>query len=318
MKAKQFFSDFLKGASMGLGMIPGVSAGTMAVLVGIYDRLIDAIAGVRKHFKESVRSVWVLLLGAVISSVIFVLGVYFGYDYAPFAITCLFAGVILGSCPIVTKELKGEKMNAKGILLIGAGLVVAAGIGVLSVCGKLYWNVDLNDDFMKGTWWVYLLVLLVGFVAAIACVIPGISGAMILYIFGLYAPTVAIYISKKDSSGNILIPSMFQDHSRIASGIGLTLCLLVGALAGLVLVSKAMKKLLAERRVPTFEVVLGFILGSIVSMFVNQNVIKDDNTWVYQHTSVTEYIIGVVLFVLATVGFFFLTTHSAKNTDSSK
>jgi uncharacterized membrane protein len=70
-----------------------------------------------KHFKESWNSVWVILLGAIISSVIFILGVYFGYDYAPFAITCLFAGVIFGSCPIVTKELKGEKMNAKGILL---------------------------------------------------------------------------------------------------------------------------------------------------------------------------------------------------------
>jgi uncharacterized membrane protein len=93
--------------------------------------------------------------------------------------------------------------------------------------------------------------------------------------------------------------------------------LIIGALAGLVLVSKAMKKLLAEKRVPTFQVVLGFILGSIVSMFVNQNVIKDDKTWIYQHTSTTEYIVGAVLFILATIAFFILTNHPQKNTASS-
>jgi uncharacterized membrane protein len=54
MKFKEWWKTFVKSCSMGLGMIPGVSAGTMAVLVGIYDDLIDAIASMRKHFKAIV------------------------------------------------------------------------------------------------------------------------------------------------------------------------------------------------------------------------------------------------------------------------
>lgn len=181
---------------MGLGMIPGVSAGTMAVLVGIYDDLIDAIASMRKHFKESWRTLFPMLTGLVLSSVAVLVAVHFGYNYAPFVISCLFAGLILGSYPLVTKELKNEKISAKGLCLVAAGFIVATGIGVLSYVSVKYWNFDLNSYFLAGTyWWVYVVVLVAGFISAVACVIPGISGAMILYIFrALYADCVHRYL----------------------------------------------------------------------------------------------------------------------------
>jgi putative membrane protein len=113
MKMNEWFKKFLKSCSMGLGMIPGVSAGTMAVLVGIYDELIDAIASLRKNFKASIKTLFPILLGLVLSSVLILLAVQYGYGYAPFVITCVFAGLILGSLPLVTKELKNEKNHCK-------------------------------------------------------------------------------------------------------------------------------------------------------------------------------------------------------------
>lgn len=289
---------------MGLGMIPGVSAGTMAVLVGIYDELIDSIATVRQNFKKSWRSLFPMLTGLVLSSAAILVGVHYGYNYAPFVITCLFAGLITGSLPLVTKELKNEKISAKGLSLMIVGFVVAAGLGVLSYLSVKYWNFNLNTYFVAGTyWWVYLVVLLAGFISAIACVIPGISGAMILYIFGLYTPIVSVVISEKDSAGHVITPSMFADHSRLASGFGYLICLAIGILFGLVVVSKAMKKLLETKRVATYQVVLGFIVGSIVSMFINQNIYTAQ---VYETTKLWGYIVGAILFVVAFVGFYFI------------
>lgn len=292
---------------MGLGMIPGVSAGTMAVLVGIYDDLIEAIASMKKHFKQSWTVLFPMLTGLVLSSIVVLVAVHFGYNYAPFVISCLFAGLILGSYPLVTKELKNEKTSAKGILLIAAGFIVATGIGILSYISVKYWNFDLNSYFVAGTyWWVYVVVLVAGFISAVACVIPGISGAMILYIFGLYTPIVSIVISGTDSSGNA-VNSMFRDHSRLASGFGYLICLAVGILFGLVVVSKAMKKLLETKRVPTFQVVLGFIVGSVVSMFINQNIYNPTTQeTIYQTTETWGWIVGPILFVLAFIGFFLI------------
>jgi putative membrane protein len=308
MKKNEWFKKFLKSCSMGLGMIPGVSAGTMAVLVGIYDELIDAIASLRKNFKASFRTLLPILLGLVLSSALILVAVQYGYGYAPFVITCVFAGFILGSLPLVTKELKNEKTSAKGLSLILIGLIVAAGIGVLSYCSVRYWNFDLNSYFVAGAyWWVYIVVLVAGFISAIACVIPGISGAMILYIFGLYTPIISIVISQKDTAGNIVVSSMFQDHTRLASGFGYLFCLLIGILFGLAVVAKAMKKLLETKRVPTFQVVLGFILGSVISMFINQNIFNTETQkTIYETTPLWGYIVGPILFVLVLVGFYFI------------
>src|SRR5574344_2546101 len=308
MKFKIWWKSFIKSCSMGLGMIPGVSAGTMAVLVGIYDELIDAIASMRKQFKESWRTLFPILTGLVLSSAAVLVAVHFGYNYAPFVISCLFAGLILGSYPLVTKELKNEKISAKGLSLVVGGFILATGIGVLSYISVKYWNFDLNSYFVNGTyWWVYVVVFVAGFISAIACVIPGISGAMILYIFGLYTPIISIVISQKDTAGNIIVKSMFRDTSRLGSGFGYLICLAIGILLGLGVVAKAMKKLLETKRVPTFQVVLGFILGSVVSMFINQNIFNTETQkTIYETTPLWGYIVGPILFVIVLVGFYLL------------
>ena len=177
MKIKNWFLDVLKGGSLGLGMIPGVSAGTMALIVGIYDRLIGGIANLRKEFKKSLISLVPIGIGAVMSAIICMLGVNYGLDYAPFAIISLFAGLIIGSLPVITKEIKGVKITFKPILIVAIGAVFAAGIGILSAVAKLNSWGNFEAAFAAGEWWVYIGVFVAGFIAAMACIIPGISGA---------------------------------------------------------------------------------------------------------------------------------------------
>lgn len=302
MKIKKWLQDVVKGGSLGLGMIPGVSAGTMALIVGIYDRLIDGISALRKEFKKSFVSLLPLGIGAVISALICMLGVRFGLDYAPFAIISLFAGLIIGSLPVITKELKGAKITAKPICLVIISAVFAAGIGVLSAIAKLNNWGNFEAAFVAGEWWTYIGIFIAGFIAAMACIVPGISGTMILFVVGLYDPVLNIYIGDN---------SILHNHARLVSGIFLTLSLLVGILAGFILTSKLMKKLLAKLHNETYFSVFGFILGSLVSMYVNQSMITNDTlVWKYSSVSVLEWIIGSVLLVGSAVLFYFLSKKS--------
>ena len=230
------------------------------------------------------------------------LGVRFGLDYAPFAIISMFAGLIIGSLPVITKELKGIKITAKPVCLIIIGALFAAGIGVLSAVAKLNNWGNFNEAFSAGVWWTYIAVFVAGFIAAMACIVPGISGAMILFVAGLYDPVLNIYIGDN---------SILHNHTRLVSGVFLTLSLLVGILAGFILTSKLMKGLLEKFHDETYLSVFGFILGSIVSMYVNQSMIKDESlVWKYVSVPPFEWVIGIILLLGFAVLFYFLSKKS--------
>lgn len=182
------------------------------------------------------------------------------------------------------------------ILRVVLGFLLAGCIGVLSylsaagILPSLSFQEAFDHPYQNA--WIFVVVLLVGFIAAVACLIPGISGSMVLFIFGLYQPVVNLYISAGDGSH----VSMFHNQEMLVPGLLLTLILLVGVIAGLLATSKAMKGLLEKHPQGTYTWVLGFILGSIVSMFFNNQMFTvystpNTSTW-YQ------YLIGAVAFIV--------------------
>ncbi len=283
---------------MGLGMaIPGVSAGTIAVIVGVYDELIGAIANIRKEFKKSFITLLPIALGLVISAILLLIGIHYCYEKAEYVISCIFAGLVIGTTPIVVKEAKLHEISAKKTILIIVGFIIAAAIGVGSCLAKLYWKLDFGAYFIEGVWWAYPVCLSAGFLAMTACVIPGISGSMCLFMLGLYNPLIAIVVGSD---------SIFRNHDRTLSGIGLLVCAIVGALAGLIFASKVMKRALAKTRDGTFSIVLGFVLGSIVCLFANQSLINDEGVWAYERTPLWGWIVGSVLLAVVTIASYFL------------
>lgn len=313
MRVKDWFADCARGAAMGLGMVPGVSAGTMGIIVNIYDKLVTNISNLKKQFIKSFLILLPIGLGLVISSVLVLALVHKTFNYAPIPILSAFAGIIIGSMPVITKELKGQKISANTILLMALGFIVAFGIGVLSVVSKIYWNFDLGTYFVSGVWWVYILTFLAGFVAAAAMIIPGISGAMILFIFGLYNPILNMFSMSNPYS-------VFNNPSRIPSVIGLTLCLIVGIVAGGLIAGKSMKDLLDKHKIGTFNVVAGFVVGSIGSMFCNQELVfipegGSKFEWYYSinYTKPWMYILSIVLLIIFTLLFYFVSKKALKN-----
>ncbi|MBR3266756.1 MAG: DUF368 domain-containing protein, partial [Bacilli bacterium] len=196
----------------------------------------------------------------------------------------------------------------KSIIIVVIGAVFAAGIGILSAVAKLNSWGNFEAAFIAGEWWTYIGVFVAGFIAAMACIIPGISGAMLLFVAGLYDPCVHIFVGEN---------SILHNSSRLVSGIFLTLSLLVGIVAGFILTSKLMKNLLAKHHDGTYLAVFGFILGSLVSMYVNQSMINDSLVWKYTLVQPWEWVLGIVLLIGFAVLFFFLSKVALKKQDAS-
>ena len=330
MKLKSFFIDLFKGTALGLGALPGVSAGTAGIVVNIYDKLITSIANLRKKFKPSFLALIPIMLGWVGATVVLLYLEGKVWPYAPFIIVCICAGFTIGGLPVILRQLKGEKITGFDILRMVIGFVVAAGIGVGSVLAYVYRWFDLSAAFMdpNNNIYIYFVVFFVGLFAAITCLIPGISGTMVIFIFGIYNPLIGLY-----SGSN----SMLRNHDRIGSGLLLTAILAVGVIIGLIVVSKLMKSLLEKKKRQTYTCVLGFVLGSIVSMFVSNqiwglyNPTYDAAPYVAQPAfkeiarAPWQYAVGAVLLVITAIAtmilikkFFFDRQKIEENSDNKE
>lgn len=303
-KGVRFLADTLKGVTLGISAaVPGLSAGTIAVAESCYDTLIDAITSLRREFKKSFFVLLPYLIGLIVGALAALIGISKGYGAAPFSLTGFFAGFVFGSLPVTFKELKkgqNGKERTAHILSFVLCLLVAGGIGVLAALTKL----DLASYLKERVFWIYLLVFVSGFVAAAACIVPGISGSMSLMVIGMYYPILHTFFSRSDELsiwGN-------PDGGYVGTGVVLLLLLAVGAIIGVVLSSKVMKVLLSKHRVTTFYGILGLILGSLVSMFVNADIYPKYQAGI----AAWDYILGAVLFVVSSAAVVLLLRYADK------
>ena len=321
-KVGSFLLDSAKGVTLGISVaIPGLSAGTIAVAERCYDTLIDSITSLRKEFKKNFFILLPYLLGLIAGALAAFVGIKRGYDVAPFTITGLFAGFILGSLPVAISELKrgnGIKEIFKHILAFSIALLIAGGLGVVTALTSF----SLETALQNREIYMYFMALLAGIIGAASCIIPGISGSMSMMVIGMYFPVLNMIMrgANKDPLFDYTLFSVFRDstpHSGDMSffftGILFLVILLIGAIIGLVLASKVMKKLLADHRVTTFYGIVGLILGSLISMFINSSIFPK-----YQEGLQTwDLILGFVLMVLSCVGIFFFIRFSNKRKEKS-
>ena len=234
-------SYFLKGILIGIAMIiPGVSGGTLAVMLNIYNDLIDAINNLFKHFKTSIKVLLPILFGALIGFNALVVPLEYGLKHCPLIIVSLFVGLIIGSLPSLYRNVKG-KISTPSIIwgLISLGIM----IGLCFISGG---NVtSINIDFPS-----IIILTLLGFAIACALVTPGISGSMLLMTFGYYE----IILTKIHE---------LMKFENISQNILIVLPIGVGAVIGFFVISYIMGILLKKFPVSTYMAIIGFIVGSI-------------------------------------------------------
>lgn len=314
MKVKEWFKKFLAGIGIGVGAaIPGVSGAAVAVIFKVYEDIIWAVNHFFKKFGRAIAILIPVLLGIICAVIPCVWAFKYALEAFYFGLICIFAGFLLGSFPGITDEVKGVKIERKHIIEIIIGVLVVVAMGVTSAL--LGDKINVDGLFQDSPWWFYIILLLVGIVAAVALTVPGLSGSLILLILGFYTPLVTNTV---DWAKEALI-----NHSGVYFG-KLMLMLgvfAVGVLIGVVLVSKIMKVLLEKHHNSTYFSIIGFVAGSIAVLFFNWNSIAYYNTWagVATYPKVNpvlpmwvEMLIGVALLCVCAFGTYLLTRYSRK------
>ena len=300
MKVKEWFRRFVAGLGIGTGAaIPGVSGAAIAVIFRVYEDIIGAVNNFRKKFGWAITVLIPILLGILIAVAICIVLFHLAFKYLMFVLMCIFAGFLIGSFPGITDEVKGEKIDKKAIILIIVGALFVIGLGIASV----FSNLNVQGIFDEKPWWLYLVLIPVGALAAVALTVPGLSGSLILLIIGFYRPLVDTAVK--------WVKEIFgvggeQSFANLLPLIGVIGCFAIGCLIGVVLVSKIMNILLKKWRKETFFTIIGFIGGSIFVLFFNHEIYQYYQVWADQSLGVLfgveqvmpmwlEMIIGIVV-----------------------
>lgn len=115
----EFFGNIIKGIMIGIAnIIPGVSGGTMAVSLGIYDRLIGSISGLFREFKKSILFLIPIIIGAGIGIVGFTYAIEYLLDKHTFVTCMAFVGLILGGLPAIFSSMRA-KVSSGGVGVFG-------------------------------------------------------------------------------------------------------------------------------------------------------------------------------------------------------
>ena len=256
--------NFIAGVVFGLAnVIPGVSGGTMAVVFGVYERLINLIANLRRNLKKELPFVALFGGGALIGILAFgKLMKWVLLNHAAEA-NAFFIGVILGSIPILVGFAfkKTSKKTGKSRWVFNPGNIIplivtfaimipmalarestseakeAAKAAAKAAEGAAAGGFSLLDT---------LLCVVYGVIAVTTMIIPGISGSFVMLLIGFYE---TIITAVADLNLLVLVPFA------------------VGLVIGLFTVTKLIKWLLKKYPRPTYSAILGFVLGSVLCIF---------------------------------------------------
>ncbi len=303
---KERIKRFLAGVGIGIGSaVPGVSGGTIAIILKVYEKLIFYISNLFKKFKEAFIYLLPILIGVILALIPTIYLMHKALNGFVFGIVCVFAGFIIGSFPSVKDEVKGQQINKWHIIILVIALLIALSLGI----GSALIHPDVTGMLTSPKWWVYLLLIPIGVIASVALVVPGISGSMILLLLGFYRPLIDTTIDKIKSGFN-------GDWSGIGSQIGILACFAIGIIIGFYLISKIMNFLLKKYHLMTFYAIIGFIIGSTIALFFNHEIYEYYLMWSKgQYISVPYYVeipIGVVLLVLAMAASYILVIYQRK------
>lgn len=250
-RLKVYFSLVAKGFAMGAAnVIPGVSGGTIALITGIFERLINAIksfdlkaikllfSGKIKEFVKYIDLYFLIAVfsGAVASVVSLAKLLKFLFQNYPVFIWAFFFGLILASVYYVGKTIK--KWNVSVIITFIIGTAFALVITFLNPATQ-------NDSFL------YLIIC--GVVAICSMILPGLSGSFILILMGNYE--LVMIDAVNDLNLMILLP------------------VIIGAVGGLIAFSHILSWIYKKYKDQTISLLTGFILGSLGILWPWKNLI---------------------------------------------
>lgn len=236
------WKNIYRGILMGISdLIPGVSGGTIAFILGIYDRLLAAISGFfSRDWKKQLGFLIPLGMGIVITLLLFSRVIEYLLEHYYEATQFFFMGLILGVLPYIARQAEVKKnFTARHIVIL---IVIGGALASMAF-------IQTSEDVAPITSLsipVFFLLFFSGWLASMAMLLPGISGSFILLLLGVY--TTAI-----NALSTLNLP--------VVMTIG------AGVIVGFIISSKAIQYLLEHFTYVTYAAIIGLILGSLFVVF---------------------------------------------------
>lgn len=251
----KLLKEIMKGVIIGISnIIPGVSGGTMAVSMGIYDTIISSITNLFHDFKKSVVTLFPYLLGMLLGIGGLSFAIEFFFANYPLQTGLLFIGLILGGLPSITKRLKGSSFSITNALLF---VLFFSSIILLQIFSKERVTVLTTQFELYQT----IVLFVVGMIASATMVIPGVSGSLILMLLGFYTPVV-------ETISYFIRGCIAMDFGAILGGFIILMPFGLGVVVGIFAIAKLIEFLLAKFEAPTYCSILGLVLASPLVVFL--------------------------------------------------
>lgn len=280
-----YIIQFIRGFCMALAdSVPGVSGGTIAFLLGFYDKFINSLDSLMGKDKEKRKQAILFLaklgIGWVVGFILSVLVLANIFDAQIYKISSLFLGFIIFAIPIVIKDERLHLKNKyKNIIFTVLGIAIVVIISIVNPVSGEGINVSAGNLNLG----LIIYVFLVAAVAISAMVLPGISGSTLLLIFGLYIPIIS-------AVKEFLHLNFAYFPVLLVFGLGI--------ITGILSTIKIIKICLEKYRSQTIYLIIGLMIGSIYPVILGPTTLevpKDPMT--FSTFSIVFFLIGGVVII---------------------
>lgn len=267
-------------------IIPGVSGGTLAVILGIYEKLIDILSAIWKNIKENLKFLIPLFIGMGVAIILGSYAIDWGLHDYPIATTMFFIGLVIGGIPYIYLKVH-KKYSIVNVFIF---IIVVAAVILISLL-SLNKEANLsNIDFL-----LIVKLFFVGMVAAATMIIPGISGSLVLMNLGYY-------------EGIIKTIKGLTDFNNLGHNICILLPFGIGVIFGLILIARLIKWLIQKFPVQSYFGILAFVIASIVCIIIKMDA---------SDFRVGEFILGLVLLSAGAFSTFILARYDHNRSQDS-
>lgn len=219
-------------------MVPGVSGGSMAMILGIYDKLITSVSLFRNNKKESAIFLSVFSMGGILGMFLFASPLLRLIESYPKLLLYFFIGIVAGGVPMIYQKAEVKKVTVQTIFypLLGAVIVLA-----FSMLPENLFQINMDNGVLST-----FILIAAGMVSAVALVLPGISVSYLFLLMGIYDKTMDAV-----------------SHLNLSYLMPLGIGLIIGILLSTKLLENAMK----HHNQGTYLIILGFVAGSMLEVF---------------------------------------------------
>lgn len=295
---KEVIINIIVGIFIGLSVIvPGISGSTMAITMKVYDKGMYAFSHIFKEFRKCFFYALPVILGIVVGFFGGVIGVRLLLKMFPFITICFFMGLMIGTYPVIFREIKGESFTPKRSLILSLGFIMPIVFSLVSVF--LSGGANTLDGLNFGH---YVLFFVMGALISITQLVPGLSATVLMMIFGYYTALLG-------GLNSDLLKSFPKLMVYVTMGIGF----LIGVFA----FSKVIEKILLKARKTFFFAVTGISVGSVISVFVGKECVEIYQGWDFPSLLI-ELLLGITVLACAFALSFVLTRYTEKKESELK